>query len=298
MGELNSSSGSVKNSKNSNSHLIDAINSGKVNFYRGHFKGSFNAKISKDLRSLGAVYDRSNKSYKILLSKLPKEVKQSILSSTNLLSKKLTRLDRKIKSLKSKNIVKGLDFRSIFKNLIEDSDADTDTKLKNISVKFSLKKESLKNLETEYATNMKKDIKGWFDHEVLMLRKQVKRFQKKGIRAEELKGYILRRYSVSESKAKFLARQETRLVMSKYREQKMKEAGSKKYKWQTVAGSKKHPVRPAHKKLNNKIFSWDKPPITSDTGQRRNHIITTATPNHPIFTRQGFKASNSLNNSR
>jgi SPP1 gp7 family putative phage head morphogenesis protein len=80
-------------------------------------------------------------------------------------------------------------------------------------------------------------------------------------------------FGVTEKKAKFLARQETGLLMAKFKESRYTESGIHQYKWRCSAGSAKHPVRPSHKVLDGRVFRWDTPPITTapDEPQRRNN---------------------------
>jgi SPP1 gp7 family putative phage head morphogenesis protein len=62
-------------------------------------------------------------------------------------------------------------------------------------------------------------------------------------------------------------------MIAAYKKEKYTSAGVNKYKWRCVAGSPLHPVRPSHKALNGKIFSFDDPPITTMPGEpvRRNN---------------------------
>ena len=76
-------------------------------------------------------------------------------------------------------------------------------------------------------------------------------------------------FGVSESKAKFLARQESRLLLSNYHQGVMEKAGVEKYMWKCVVGTEEHPVRPYHKKNDGKIFSWDNPPTVNDAGEKK-----------------------------
>jgi SPP1 gp7 family putative phage head morphogenesis protein len=63
---------------------------------------------------------------------------------------------------------------------------------------------------------------------------------------------IMDNYGVGQRKAKFLARQETALLMSKFHEQRYKEIGVTKYIWSTSNDGDR--VRDDHKVLNNKVF--------------------------------------------
>jgi SPP1 gp7 family putative phage head morphogenesis protein len=69
-------------------------------------------------------------------------------------------------------------------------------------------------------------------------------------------------------KANFIARNESRLLMTTYKYKRMQNSGSTFFRWLTVVGSPKHPVRPSHKILNRKVWRWDNPPIDEQTGKQ------------------------------
>ena len=82
-----------------------------------------------------------------------------------------------------------------------------------------------------------------------------------GYRAERMEQVIRNEYGVSRNKARFLARTETALLVSKYREENYKEAGVNYYRW---SSSQDQRVRPLHRKLNGQIFAWNDPPIIDE----------------------------------
>ena len=57
-------------------------------------------------------------------------------------------------------------------------------------------------------------------------------------------GAIQKSYGVTANKAKFLARQETKLLTTTLKEVRYVDAGVTKYKWKSVTGTAAHPVRP------------------------------------------------------
>ena len=145
--------------------------------------------------------------------------------------------------------------------------------IKNITVGPQLTKEQAARIADEWQTNMKLWVKDFTEKEILKLRKDVKSSVFTGNRYESMVSKIQKSYGVSANKAKFLARQETSLLMTKFKETRYKDVGVNEYEWRCVAGSKNHPVRPAHKKLEGLRFSWDNPPITTAPGEpvRRNN---------------------------
>ena len=94
-----------------------------------------------------------------------------------------------------------------------------------------------------------------------------------GTRAEAIKGILEKEEGISKRKAKFLAHQESSLLMSKFREERYKGIGITKYIWRTVkapTGFKKGNVRPLHAKLDGTIQEWSNPPIAGVNGDKKN----------------------------
>jgi SPP1 gp7 family putative phage head morphogenesis protein len=119
----------------------------------------------------------------------------------------------------------------------------------------------------DYSENLKLYIKNFTDEQIIKLRTEVENNVYVGFRAEKLKKIILERYEVTNNKAKFLARQETSLLTSKYRELRYQQSGIRKYQWSTSHDSR---VRHDHKELDGKIFSFDDPPVVNDRGDKKN----------------------------
>ena len=74
--------------------LTRALASGVVTFSRGVFSGRFSAAISKELRGLGAKWDRKEKVYRIQFSALPADVAQAVGVSEKRFQERLERVDK------------------------------------------------------------------------------------------------------------------------------------------------------------------------------------------------------------
>jgi SPP1 gp7 family putative phage head morphogenesis protein len=123
-------------------------------------------------------------------------------------------------------------------------------------------------ISQSWANNLDLYIQNWADESILKLRSDIMSNTMRGQRAENMVKAIVEEYGVSQRKAKFLAKQETSLLMSKFQENRYKDVGITKYRWST---SRKKNVRHDHKVLEGKIFSWDNPPVTDQkTGARNN----------------------------
>jgi SPP1 gp7 family putative phage head morphogenesis protein len=253
---------------NAKTTIESAIKSGRIQFADGIFKGDFNSSLTKEFRSLGMKFDKRINGYRKDLGNLPISI-QVAISQTE--SAYVAMADNMIKSIESINYDEALaelNLSSAFDKVIKSVDKDfTKTVSSVIGVSIDLTENQKERIAEEFSENLKLYIKDFADEQVLILRKDVEDAVFAGIRAEELQKTIVSRFGVSESKAKFLAKQEISLLTSKYKQAKYEDVGVRKYKW-SISNVR---TRPDHKTLNGKVFSFDDPPITNqDTGARNN----------------------------
>ncbi len=256
--------------KNSREDLIEAITSGRIAYVDGKFTGQFNSQVSGEIRRLGGVWDRRQGCFKVPRSKVPVEVKNAIAISQSRFEGVLKKISQRLVDMVPENIADKLDLSKKFDTALFRTKRRIDATLKGISVAPDLTDKQSAKIAEDYTNNMQKYIKDWTEKEIKTLRKEVQKQTLAGTRYEELSKTIQDRYGVSQSKAKFLARQETNLFLTKFKENRYQDAGVKEYIWTCSAGSAQHPVRPTHKRLNGKIFFWNSPPITDDNGSRNN----------------------------
>lgn len=253
--------------------LLEAIQTGRVTFSRGTFRGRFNASVTKELRGLGAEFDLKTGTFKLLQRELPYELRTAVAASESRFQERLARIDRKISQNLPEEIAGSIKVTELFDSTLYKVDRDFKKTLSHITVPPDLTPERRKRIAEEWQENLDIWIKDFAVEEILKLRKAIQKSAFAGNRYESMVKSIQRSYGVTESKAKFLARQETGLLMAKFKETRYVDAGVNEYIWKCVAGSKNHPVRPRHKSLENKIFRWDNPPITTapDEPARRNN---------------------------
>lgn len=283
---------------NSKSDLIDAIRANKIIFSQGRFTGQFNSKISRTLKSLGAKWEASSGSWKILLDSLPSDV-QSVVRATSAASLAMTsQVLSSLNKLTPESILMAEELNAFFatslmvlddkvtlsvtreeKNLPElvgtkskrsgKIIGETRPALNKIALKQQLTPDEIQDLAARYSMNLEKSIKKFTNDQILKLRERIATNVSTGNRYETILKEIQDTYGVTQSKAKFLARQETNLMTAQIQEIKSVAVGSKGYIWTCVHGSPNHPVRPAHKILDGKYFSWNNPPVTNPkTGMR------------------------------
>lgn len=256
--------------RNAPDHLAEAIRSGLISFDRGFFSGKFEAATSRELKRLGAVWDRSRKGWRIPAKSLPAHIRMEISASQAHMQQVMARIDSRLAKIVPAEIADQMKMEKCFETITWKADADIVKTMKGLVVPPQLTPHRAKRIAEEYSLNMDLYIKDWMKKEIIELRKTVQQQAFAGYRYEKLAKTIQRSYGVSQSKAKFLARQETNLLVVKLKEVRYIDAGVKQYRWQCVAGSKDHPVRPMHKALDGKVFSWDDPPITDKKGSRNN----------------------------
>lgn len=252
---------------NSVDDLLSAIAKGTLRFHRGIFKGKISGRLSKALKDAGAKWDKKSGAWKIAKSALPKTIRDSINLSEERFLSTVRSLEKTLKKMSPSAIASHLHVAKMFDSTLFRLDKDI---RKSLVVEPKLTPYRGEKISKEYEHNLQRYIQKFTGEEIVKLRKRIKKAALDGGRYEDLIEVIMRSRRVSRNKAHFLARQETSLMMAKYKEARYSEAGVEEYIWGCVAGSPNHPVRPMHKALEGKTFRWDSPPVTDEKGSR-NH---------------------------
>lgn len=264
--------------------LLEAIKSGRIQFYRGTFSGRFNATISKELKALGARWERKTGTFKLPTSSLPIDVRNAISASESYFQAKIAVIDRKLAQLVPEEIADQLKIADHFDKTLWKVEKEFKGSLRNLTLTPQLSDEARLRISKEWENNLKLYIKDWTKENIVSLRKDMQESVFAGNRHEAAIKIIKDGYDVSINKAKFLARQETRLLLTKYKQTRYEDAGVNEYKWgmsnnpvQALgAPYKKGQVRHDHGELakmseKGQTFRWDSPPITNHkTGARNN----------------------------
>lgn len=275
MQELGAKSGTLQNSMDD---LWQAIASGQIHYVNGRFEGTFNSTISKELKKLGAVWDRSRKAWTIPRSLLPADIGGAIQASYDRFKKMAERVNRKLEAVTPDELTGQLRLEALFDSTLYRVNKDLEATLQGITVGPQLSAEGRKRIAAEYAENLALHIRGFMQKEILELRGAIVEQAFTGYRYEALVDTIRKSYAVSQRKAKFLARQETSLLMTKFKQVRYQEAGVNQYRWSCVKmPHDKTPdqhtlgnVRYYHGLLDGKIFSWDNPPTVDAKGSKKN----------------------------
>lgn len=250
---------------NANIKLVEvALRTGKLQYTDGIFSGKWNAALGKELRDMGATYDWKSNVYRID----PKLIPPSLISVVLQSQEKAQRLHDDIKSrLDAVEADKSLSIKVPADYMVGRVYSDFKTAAKSFIVTPELTTASKENMASQYTNNLLLYIKDWKQNQIKRLRETVEENSAAGGRFDNLISGIQEQYSVSRSKAKFLARQETALFMSKFRKERFLEAGVRVFKWSARSPSL---TRPDHWRLNGKFFEYSNPPITNRDTMERN----------------------------
>lgn len=257
--------------------LILAISKGVVTFDNDEFKGSFNISMSKELNKF-ADFDSRTKTWKVKdFSKVP----SSVIAASVEMKRKTDQLNEELQTF-----FDGLEERFEYGiepkldtpigETIDGFQSEVTKDLESISIEVQLTEEQKNNLIEDYNNNQSLSIKKWNNEQVQRLRDAVSKIQFTGYNKSSLRDILMYEWNVSKNKAQFLSRQETSLLLSKFRREQNLKAGVRKYKWSTSLDER---VRPEdgnkftpgnnHKRLHGKVFFYGDPPIVdTKTGRR------------------------------
>lgn len=262
--------------------LMDALFTGRVIYSNGGFSGKFNASISQELRALGASFDRRTGSYRLPEGDLPSEMKAVIGASQAKFQEKMIQVDEHLAKIMPEELAQQFKCADIFDQTLYKADKNFQKNVKNITVSPPLTVDQRQRVADEWQNNMKLWIKDWTVDQIKTLRAKIFEDVMSGMRREghippilKITKTIQESHEQAMNKAKFLAHQETRLLMAKFKEVRYTDSGIHEYIWRTVHRPKDADplhhtpgnVRYSHGILDGKVFRWDNPPVTTHAGE-------------------------------
>lgn len=212
---------------NSSSYLLDAIRTGKIYYKNGIFSGTFNSRTSRELSKF-AKYDGRTKTWKGMAP-------PDITAAATVANSKARQLNERINTLISEIPAKVEEAIDSLKYSIEQplfamaTEADKD--LSSIGITPDMTTQLSERLVREYTTNQNINIQNWTPDQTVRLRDMVERNVLSGYNKQELIQSIQSEYETTMNKARFLARQETNLIMAAVRDERYQDGGIEVYKW-------------------------------------------------------------------
>ena len=276
------------NSNDINSDIL----SGSIYYENGKFisnKG-FTNRQALELEKMGAVYTRGG--YKLPLNKMPLKLQTSIARVNIYDQEKTDDLIRYLAEVQenAEFIANKIEFYDEVEKIGKGLDSQFKTSMATVGqVPYNLTKYQLEEIAKNYTNNLKFYIKKWTTQETAKLREGIQKLAMQGVRGQGVIKYIQQQKQVGERKARFLARQETKLFVAEYQKNRFIENGITMYKWSAVMDNR---TRDSHRKLNGRIFSWKEPPIIDDaTGERGNpgEAYNCYDKTTQVMTDKGFK---------
>lgn len=257
-----------KTKQNSTDYLQDAINKGLITYdtTEGRFTGSFSASITSSLRKLGAEFDGDG--FVIKQYQLPSVLQTTITQAkqrNEFISQKIIEA---CSSSQMQKILSNISFANVYTQFLEDIDKQMMQNAGDvIAIQPVYNTKIKKQIAEAYSNNLKLYIKDFTDDKIVALRQYLQPLiLENGYRSEVLQEYLTKSFNVNKAKAKFLARQESSLLMTSYTEARYQSEGIREFVWSSSGDSR---VRPEHKLLNGKKFSFNNlPVIDSKTGER------------------------------
>lgn len=269
--------------KNDKNILIDAIDNGLIFYSDGGFKArdKFSNEISKELIKIGAKYDKWEHSYKIDLQDIPKDVLQTLTESVARAQRKLNNLNDFLTDveLNLEQIVETLIFDKQVGAILTDAEGKV---LKNINtIEFDVTdtqktkmldavnkhfQMSEKEIENNYTTNIQVYTKKWLVERIPEMRQRIQQAILEGYREDQVQKMLEREYGIMQRKAKFLAQNETSIMLTQLKKAIYTDMGFTHFQWNTILDSRE---RKLHRELHGRVFRYDEPPVIDErTGQK------------------------------
>ena len=268
--------------------LIEALRKGTVSYSGTGFKAKkWNARLSRELRSLGAKYDPKQASWMLPAPQMPDDVRNAVIASQKLTKDLFNRYMDLISDMPRvmAERIKKIDLSQFASKTADKTTAAfIQTVVKPLAVQPDIKPEQRILVDADYIETRTKPIRielgkkfedsidesmNYFAaEEVQKLREMVEQHVFAGKPRADLIKKINGRLHVGVTRAKFIARQETSLYTAKLKESQYRASEIRKYRWKTVGDGA---VRHSHKELNNRVFDWNNPPIVDPATGRRGH---------------------------
>ena len=251
---------------NAASPLEEAIKSYKVVYRDGVITGDMTAAVSKDIKKIGGQWSATLKGWilsegqaPLWLRKLAREKAEEWLRLMDAIRAATSR-----SLLETANSYYDLDASKVAKKIYD----GWRKAAKGLAIETKDSGEVKEEISRQYTDNLNLYIKKWAAEEINKIREVAEKHVREGKRPSELAEAIKKIKKVSDSKAAFLARNETGLFLSAFRSAKNQEVGIQTYRWRTMRDSR---VRPDHQALEGRVFRYDSPPIIDTrTGDRGN----------------------------
>ena len=257
--------------KNEDNPIIEALDKGLIFYENGGFKlrEKIPNRISQALIKLGARFDRWEKSYKIAIEDLPKEIWESIKLSIQKAQQKLSQINQFLQYVEMNldQIIETMLFHDEIITVLDDVGNKIQKNVQHVNIlDFDFTQEQKEEIARNYTSNMQFYIKDWAAKKIPEMRRKVAQAVVDGYREIDVQKMLETEYGIAERKAKFLAQNETSIMLAQIKKVHYSAMGFDSFMWHTILDARE---RPLHRMLNGKIFRFDDPPVIDErTGQK------------------------------
>lgn len=244
--------------------ITEALKSGSVIYTDEGFKAKykFTNTQAKEFERWGAKYNKWTKTYQIPYNNIPNNVLVALSENQIKQQAQITAVQNFIKELDA-NLPYMID-TMLFDTQVETILDDAGNTLKQNTKKLNvivpeLNKSQKQAIARDYTNNMRFWIKEWAsEHLIPEMRQRVQEAVLAGYRADYVQKMLEKEFGIAKRKAKFLARNETAIMLAEYRKTEYQKIGINHFIWSTTMDGRE---RELHKELNGKVFRFDNPPV-------------------------------------
>ena len=258
--------------KNSMNVIIEALRVGKLMYVDGGFKAKdkFTNAQSTQLVKWGAKWDRVQKMYRIPVDMLPETLRIYLAEAQINNELKINQIQEFLRLVEENMpyIVESMVFDDEVITILDDAGNEVKKNVKKIAViEPELSAQQKAEIARTYTENVRGYvIKDFAEERIPEMRRKIQELVLQGYRMDKVQELLQKEYGFMAKKAKFLAQNETTIMLSEYKKVTYPQMGFNKFIWKTIMDGKE---RPLHKALNNTVWSYDDPPIIDErTGQK------------------------------
>lgn len=251
--------------------VTTALLKGHIVYEQNGFKAidRFTSEQSRLLKKWGAIWDKWTRSWKLPYSKLPQHILVAIAANRNLQAQKVDFVKKFLEELQTNwgTAVETMVFNSEVETVLDDAGREIQKVFKRINViEPELTEDQKEEIAKNYTNNMKFYIKEFGDARIPKMREKVQEIVLNGGRFDEVRRMLEKEYSIFGNKAKFLAQNETNIMLAELKKVEYQKQGFDMFIWRTITDGRE---RDLHRHLNGRVFRYDDPPIIDlKTGQR------------------------------
>lgn len=244
--------------------LVDALRRGVLQYVGDYVFGDLDAKLTGELRALGAQFDPAKKAYRLQRSAAPGWFSAEGAAAQARAENVHKALERQLDALQTRleagQMALPLDPGSVVEAIEDGFEGAAEV----IGIAKRIPPAARAAMEARYLEQVRPYVVKATAEYIDGVHKAVADNAARGYRFETIVGDIQHFVGVSERKARFLARQETSLFMAGYREERFTAAGVNDYKWSTSHDIRVRPYADEqklkkygdHRVLDGKIFSY------------------------------------------